>query len=125
MSTVPIGRHTNKFICKSCVFVEDLVFFYFAISQQCQANPYSLGQSQASPTAGAWPYQCSICLCGHIGGVSEIQPSLDVSSLRFRSFIISTETSKLCSHAAVKCCLIRQFIIIFFLLYIFFATVSI
>ena len=34
MCTVPIAcRYMNKFICKGCVFTEDLVFFYFFISQ--------------------------------------------------------------------------------------------
>ena len=46
-------------------------------------QPSSLGQSHASATTGAWPYRIEyyICLCGHLGGVSEVQTSSDVSDL--------------------------------------------
>ena len=48
--------------------------------------PSSFGQSHLSVTyrtAGAWPYYNQLfCLCGHLGGVSEIQTSLDVLDLK-------------------------------------------
>ena len=55
-----------------------------------------LGQSHANATAGGWPYLIAypICLCGHLGGVCEIQTSFDVSDL-FKSHEELTSCSAL------------------------------
>ena len=75
-------------------------------------QPSSLGQSHASATTGAWPYRIEyyICLCGHLGGVSEVQTSLDVSDLFEGHKELTLNWPRLSCTVTCFCCYINELI---------------